>query len=204
MLGKVKAGGSEGLSEDVEKLVKDAANSLGNPTLPELVEKLVRVNGLKFKDAAKAVYVMWKKGALDISEPKPSSTMASYALSLESSWFWAVTALVVSTTLIVFAVESSPLLYVRYVLGAIFILYLPGAMLVTALYPGEGDLDGLERLALSIGLSLAVVPLVGLMLNYTPWGIRLIPIMISMAVFAEIMAIAALLRKFSHFRLSLK
>jgi uncharacterized membrane protein len=64
-------------------------------------------------------------------------------------------------------------------------------MLIEALYPRREDLESLERLALSIGLSLAIVPLIGLFLNYTPWGIRLAPITISLATFTEAMAIAA-------------
>jgi uncharacterized membrane protein len=39
-------------------------------------------------------------------------------------------------------------------------------MLIEALYPRKEDLESLERLTLSIGLSLAVVPLIGLFLNY--------------------------------------
>lgn len=36
----------------------------------------------------------------------------------------------------------------------------------------EDTIDGIERLTLSIGLSIAIVPLVGMILNYTPFGIR--------------------------------
>jgi uncharacterized membrane protein len=36
---------------------------------------------------------------------------------------------------------------------------------------------------LSFGLSIAVVPLIGLALNYTPWGIRLEPILLSLLIF---------------------
>ena len=92
-------------------------------------------------------------------------------------------------------------MYVRYALGGIFVLLLPGAMLITALYPEEEKLMDLKRLALSIGFSLAIVPLVGLALNYTPWGITLTPIMLSLAVFAEAMGIAGLVRKFQYYRL---
>jgi len=31
-------------------------------------------------------------------------------------------------------------------------------------------IDGIERVALSFGLSIAIVPLIGLVLNFTPWG----------------------------------
>jgi uncharacterized membrane protein len=191
------------VTENVDKLVRDTANSLGNPTLPELVEKLVKDKGLKFKDATKAVYVSWKKGELNLSESNPPSNLWSFALNLESLWFWALTALVAFTMLVIFFVNASPLLYVRYVLGGVFILFLPGFMLISALYPRSGELDGLERLALSIGLSLAIVPLVGLMLNYTPWGITLTPIMVSLAVFSEALALGALVKKYRYYKLSL-
>jgi len=192
------------LSEETEKLVKNVADSMNNPRLPELVNKLVKKERLKFKDAAKAVYVLWKKGGLELLEPQPVSTLIRYSISLQSLWFWAVTALVVLTIPMVFYVASSPLLYVRYVLGSLFVLYLPGAMLIEALYPRSEDLDGLERLALSIGLSLAVVPLLGLFLNYTPWGIRLTPITISLASFSEVMAVSALIRKYRYYRMRMR
>jgi len=47
----------------------------------------------------------------------------------------------------------------------------------------DRGIDGIERVALSFGLSIAIVPLIGLGLNFTPWGIRLVPIMVSLSVF---------------------
>src|SRR5699024_12451412 len=35
-----------------------------------------------------------------------------------------------------------------------------------------GSIDGIERVALSFGLSIAITPLIGLLLNFTPFGIR--------------------------------
>jgi len=60
-------------------------------------------------------------------------------------------------------------------------LYLPGFSLVELLDGKRKELDDLTRLALSIGLSIAIVPLDGLVLNYTPFGVRLVPIAISLA-----------------------
>lgn len=47
----------------------------------------------------------------------------------------------------------------------------------------RSGIDGIERVALSFGLSIAVVPLIGLVLNFTPWGIRLVPIMVAVSAF---------------------
>ncbi len=192
------------MTDDLGKVVLETAKSLGQPTVSELVETLVKQKGLKSKDATKAVYVEWKNGNLNLNETNPPSTLPNYFFNLENAWFWAVTALVVVTVLVVFTVNASLLLYVRYVLGGVFVLFLPGYMLITVLYPRSGDLDGLERAALSIGLSLAIVPLIGLVLNYTPWGIKLEPIMVSLASFTEIIAVACVIRRFRYFQLNLK
>ncbi|EMA58403.1 DUF1616 domain-containing protein [Halorubrum lipolyticum] len=47
--------------------------------------------------------------------------------------------------------------------------------------PDRSGIDGVERVALSFGLSIAIVPLIGLVLNFTPWGIRLAPVATSVA-----------------------
>jgi len=66
---------------------------------------------------------------------------------------------------------------VRQVLGLVFVLFLPGYAATAALFPENEQIDGIERVALSFGLSIAIVPLIGLALNFTPWGIRLNPIL---------------------------
>jgi uncharacterized membrane protein len=75
------------------------------------------------------------------------------------------------------------------------VLFVPGYTLIAALFPKIGDLEGIERIALSFGLSIAVVPLIGLALNYTPWGIRLVPVVISLVAFTIAMAAAAYWRR---------
>jgi len=84
----------------------------------------------------------------------------------------------------------------RVVFALPFILFIPGYLLIAALFPAKSDLDGIERTALSFGLSIAIVPLIGLALNYTPFGIRLDPIVISLVIFSAIMGIAAQYRRF--------
>ncbi len=186
------------LIADQSKVVLETAKSIDEPTIGELVDCLVKQKGLKFKDATKAVYVEWKKGTLDLMDNNPPSSLQSCFFNLESIWFWEVTSLVAVTLLVVFTVNASVLVYVRYVLGGIFVLFLPGFILISALYPRSGELNGLERSALSIGLSLAIVPIVGLMLNYTPWGIRLEPIMIALAMLAEALAAVCVFRRFKY------
>jgi uncharacterized membrane protein len=87
------------------------------------------------------------------------------------------------TILLVVVIAFFPSTIARIILGLPFLLFFPGYTLMAALFPKKGSLGGVERVALSFGLSIAVVPLIGLILNFTPWGIRLAPILISLAVF---------------------
>jgi uncharacterized membrane protein len=106
--------------------------------------------------------------------------------------------LVVIFTLLTAAFVLIPILNetpVRTVLGILLVLFLPGYSLIAALFPKRDDLDSIERVALSFGLSIAVTPLIGLALNYTPWGIRLDPILICLTGFTLAMCLIAYLRR---------
>ena len=94
-------------------------------------------------------------------------------------------------------ITFTPLKTIRIILGLPFILFFPGYTLIAALFPKRTQLDSIERVALSFGLSIAVVPLIGLILNYTPWGIRLYPILISLTGFIVVMSLVAYVRR-SH------
>ncbi len=83
----------------------------------------------------------------------------------------------------------------RQVLGLVFILFLPGYAATAALFPENDQIDTIERVALSFGLSIAIVPLIGLGLNFTPWGIRLDPILAAVSAFIIGASLAAWYRR---------
>ena len=97
--------------------------------------------------------------------------------------------------LLIIVITSFPSNVLRIILGLPLILFFPGYTLITALFPTKSALDGIERLALSFGLSIAAVPLIGLVLNYTPWGIRLYPILISLTIFLIVTSVIAWYRR---------
>jgi uncharacterized membrane protein len=80
-------------------------------------------------------------------------------------------------------------------------LILPGFAFIKALVPttvplktGSENLDNVERIALGFGMNLVLVPIIGLVLNYTPWGVRLTPITLSLFALTIVFATIALLR----------
>ncbi len=151
----------------------------------------------------KEIYKKFVVGEIDLVDPSPPRSFMEYIIRLDYSlWLWITIAFSSITMLLILFSWIHPLLTIlRYVMGSIFILYLPGYVVIEALYPSEHDLRPLERLALSIGISLAVVPLLGLLLNYTPWGIRLVPVSITLFIFIAMIAIVAAHRKYVVARL---
>ena len=84
---------------------------------------------------------------------------------------------------------------VRIILGYLLLVFLPGYSLITALFPRIDDLGGIERITLSFGTSIGFVTLIGLILYYSPLGIKLIPILITLSTFTVSLSFVALFRR---------
>lgn len=67
----------------------------------------------------------------------------------------------------------APFRLLRLLLGLWFILFLPGYSIQTALFTRPDELDLTERVALSFGLSIALVPLIAFLLDSLGPGIHL-------------------------------
>ncbi len=98
--------------------------------------------------------------------------------------------IVLATTIIFFSANV-----LRIILGLPFVLFFPGYTLLLALFPDKGERRNIERIALSFGLSITVVPLIGFILNYTWWGITLESMICSITSFIFAMSIIAWVRR---------
>jgi hypothetical protein len=137
------------------------------------------------------------KVALEDVSPAAKSLMEYLRFWERNLWLYVSLAVSFATLLVIYLMPSAfPFVILRWVLGSVFVLFIPGYVTVEALFPKGRELDSIERFALSVGLSLALVPLVGLLLNYTPWGIRLTPIVISLTVLTVGLALVGLARQY--------
>lgn len=108
----------------------------------------------------------------------------------------------------------------RIIIGVLFVITVPGYVLVAALFPETGnesrtterkrmpiqsttdtpssglDIDAIERVGLSFGMSIVVVSLVGLILDYTPWGIQLVPVTVVLSGFTLSLTVIAVHRRY--------
>ena len=79
----------------------------------------------------------------------------------------------------------------RAVLALPVLLFIPGYCLIAILFPKNDDLGLVERIMLSIGFSIAIVPLIGFGLTFTPLGIRLEPLVIAIILLTWVMVLFA-------------
>ena len=132
-------------------------------------------------------------------------SISSFAFSSQALWFWIVLFLAIFAFFSVFVIpaDSGVLIYARNFFGLIFVWYLPGYSLFKIIFPigvpvktSSKALDIIERIVLSLSLSLAVTPMVGLVLYYTPWGLNLVVVTLSLFVVTVVFATSAVLREY--------
>ena len=88
---------------------------------------------------------------------------------------------------------------VRMIIALPILLFIPGYLLVFVLFPAKKTDEGItdvDRIALSLGLSLAVLPLAGVFLYYTPWGMQLVPIVVLLELLIVAVGLVAIFRWF--------
>jgi len=174
--------------------------------IQQLVDLAKEKTSIPKQEIIEHVLRLQSQGKITLKElpTRPPQKLDTYLKTKEAHWYWITIILVISTTLTVFTIPENayPLVYIRYVFGTIFVLWLPGYSFIKALFPVEvpiktssESLDLIERAALSLGMSLALVPITGLLLNYTPWGIRTTPVTLSLLALTTIFATAAIIRE---------
>jgi len=184
----------------VEQMVEETIKSRRPETVAELF-KILREKkpDLTREELVKIVEKLRddEKIELQLLPPRVGTYLEYLGVKSENLWFYFVVATSIAVLLAVYVIPSTyPLVVLRWIVGSILVLFLPGFVVMQALFPSGRELDAIERFALSVGLSIAITPLIGLLLNYTPWGIRLDPIITSLFVFTLSIAIIATYRKY--------
>ena len=105
-----------------------------------------------------------------------------------------IVALTTAASAIVVGLASPPdALRVPLMLPLAF--FTPGYAFTSALYSRREDLAPVERLALSFALSLALLPLIALALNYSPWGVRWEPLLAFLSLLVVLASALGLLHR---------
>ena len=192
----------------IEELILRTLKEKELKTIRQLVAHLKKKYGISEGMVLNIVTNMKERGKLDlrkkeiraneepIFDPLSHRGLINYLQSPQATDVWVVITLTVAAIIATLLIPEGlyPIIILRWILGALFVLFLPGYALTAALFPKK-ELSFSEQVATSFGLSFAVTPLVGLILNFTPWGIALNPILICLALITGITVIVGSYRK---------
>jgi hypothetical protein len=144
------------------------------------------------------------------SEPLPKSSptleqpdLPERIKSEATGWYWIMIALTLVSSIAVLLIgEVGTLSYIRYVSASLLVLFLPGYALLRAISPSNAQTLGepnnmysITRLSLSIVLSIAIVSVIGLILDFSPLGVTLDSLVLSLSLFTVIFSTIALFRE---------
>jgi hypothetical protein len=148
-------------------------------TVRDLIILLKKRLGLSEKQIIDRILSLQDSGRLSL-EDAGTSQDKPYLSSSRATWYWATMALGLATVASVITIPENdyPRVLMRYLLGSVFIMFLPGYSVLRSIFPermtvsGKGrEVEVAERIVLAIVMSMALVPVVGLLLNYTPFGL---------------------------------
>ena len=165
----------------VERKIMEIVESGRASKGSELVEIVVNEMNISEEDAINTIFELEDKEKilfLDIDKHVPDD-LQKYLLSSYAYWYWAVITISLLTIFSVFLFQTgtSNLNYARYVLGSVNVLFLPGYCVVKIVFLGE-DITTNRQILYSIGVSVSLISILGLIMNYSPWGLHPAPLAI--------------------------
>lgn len=168
---------------------------------PETVERLVRLVQQKHSLSEHEIMdIVCHTGLRFTKQPQLSSDLKHYMVNIDARWYWSIIALcMLAATFALVLPEINPVVYIRYLLGSVFVFCMPGYCLVKNLFFGK-KIGGLETMALSWGTSTVLVPILAFVLHYTPWGITTASVIVVLLILTLALSTLAIFRE--HHNLS--
>ena len=140
---------------------------------------------LTLNEIRSVVEGMEREGEVILSEQRFTERSFVHYLrkeAVESVSFQLVLIVTVLTLFAVYILPSyEPWNIIRLASAGPFVLFLPGYTVIELLLQKKA-LGRVEKIALSIGLSMAIVPAIGLVINFTPWGLALTPVVLALTL----------------------
>ncbi len=140
---------------------------------------------------------------IQTSDPKNASL--SSHLRTDAFGFWlTILAASISVTAILFLSDTNQTT-LRGIAGLLLTLWLPGYSLVKALFPqrashfqGLNSSNWLLTVAFSVVFSIIAVSLIGLILDFTPWGVHLSSLALGLFFLTIGFSVVSVLRSYEH------
>jgi hypothetical protein len=193
------------LSADVEETIIHVIKEDNPETVQQLITLLKDRLQLTESEITERVAQLQLSGRIELKTHDLSSigpqSLQVYLRTKAASWYFIMIVLTLASAIAIFGIQDKmPESIIRYALGFVYVLGLPGYSLVRALFPGGSSsqetvrIDGIMRFSLSVVFSIAIVSMVGLALDYT-WAVTLSSLVLSLSSLTILLATVAIVRE---------
>jgi len=194
------------LSSDLTKNILFLISEKKPQSVKELSNMVKATCDLTENEILTEILKMNAKGLIELNNHKiKPPRFREYLAGNETIWYWLIIVVGVVATLLFFVNSETPypLIFVRNVFGLLFVLFLPGYALTRTLFPinrspkaSNSQIHAIQRLALSIGTSIVIVTIIGVVVYYSPLGLNLSIIVLNLFVITQILTTSALVREY--------
>ena len=192
-------------ANELTRIILEVINEKQPQSIKHLTKIIKEDFDLTEEEIIESVLKLQAQGAIIFeNQTLPIRNLKTYLKTGEAIWYLLTIVTVIIATL-VFTISESvyPWIYGRNVLGLIFILFLPGFAFIKAIFPiriptnsSNSKIEEIEQIALSIGMSIALVSTAGLLLYYSPWGLDVTTIVLFLVTFTPIFTTAAVIKEY--------
>ncbi|TFH13859.1 DUF1616 domain-containing protein [Candidatus Bathyarchaeota archaeon] len=128
-------------------------------------------------------------------------SFSGFLVTKGAAWFWGINlvTLFLFGVLFLFQTNHPIVSFARAIIGGGYVMFFPGFSVTRIIYP-KRDIDEFHTLAYSIAISASLVPLIGIILNITPFGMGTNPVIGAMMILNTILSFTAVYMQFLTYR----
>ncbi len=183
-------------------LVREILSQSTPRSVRQLVARIRVKNSTVSEDRIlSAIDALEHDGVIDLKMPRFESFRDFF---LDVSWnsdFFVVLSIAATSGLLYFVATGLPWRLLQIVPGVLLVFYLPGHSFLKIVLASR-ELQPLERIVLEIGTSIVLIMLMGLLLNFSGFGLLSASALASVTVFNTIMALWASYHHYSTMALA--
>ncbi len=183
-------------------LVKEALAQSRPRTVRQLVAGIrVKNSAISEERILSAIDALERNGAIGLKTP---GFKRFHDFFLDISWnsdFFVVVMVATTSGLLYLVATGFPWRLLQVIPGALLVFYLPGHSFLKVVLASR-DLQSLERIVLEIGTSIVLIMLMGLLLNFSGFGLLSASALASVTIFNIVMALWASFRHYSTMALA--
>src|SRR5215208_1683094 len=186
-------------SELLQQRILDSVATHKCYSIKDLVIELQHTysKSLSIEEIQNAVKNLESEKKITLLEPGTKGRFLDYIMSgYNGLSLWLTTAATCLIMAMVFLLPNiEPWSYMRMITGAVFVLFIPGNPLVQLLF-AHRKMEQIEQMVLSVGLSIALISIIGLMLKYILLALTVESAVISIGMLSITLSAVA---NYSHF-----